>query len=619
MKISNLIKSNWVFALSTIILTVGILILINVLSSFSHLKIDMTDDQRYSLSNEAKQFLDDHVNSLESTIYFEVYLDGELPSDLRNFKEFIEEKLQNFKEYTDGKIEYKFVDPKSDITKKYNDLEKEIYNNRKGIGEIEAEFTDYNGDLKKLRIWPGAKVTFNKNGATNTTYVQFIQAPFFPSQNTERQLIDLEGLKYLIDNAPDLELKLAAAIRELVTNKKRIGFLSGHNELMPVETIYARNLLRKNYYMKDVSIDDDLNKLNDFDALIVADPKQVFSTKDLYVIDQFVLRGGKLMVFMNTLNLNIDSLNLNFGAHTMRKRIGLEDMLYDYGIKVHENFVMDANCMVHRYKANSRIKIKSEKSTFPQLYHIVATPTKHPISNNLNRISLEFTNQLGFTEIDNPKVKSDSILISSSNSTVSRQAPVVTYNDFKRFGEPMRLYDRQPKSLLIGGMIQGSFKSYFEGKPWAIDTSFTNNPNSRYLKKSKKNSQLLVVGNGRFMANPVYPKQLPNGSIEWVAPNIPSFLRYDINGQFNNSNAIDNADFIENIVDYMVGDNASFIALRNRNKIISKKELDRKKISSKKNYYTFINIAIPLLIIVSIGAFSVWFRKRKFTNSNRNS
>ena len=183
----------------------------------------------------------------------------------------------------------------------------------------------------------------------------------------------------------------------------------------------------------------------------------------------------------------------------------------------------------------------------------------------------------------------------------------------------MRLYDKQPKSLLIGGMIQGSFKSYFEGKPWAIDTSFTNNPNSRYLKKSKKNSQLLVVGNGRFMANPVYPKQLPNGSIEWVAPNIPSFLRYDINGQFNNSNAIDNADFIENIVDYMVGDNASFIALRNRNKIISKKELDRKKISSKKNYYTFINIAIPLLIIVSIGIFSVWFRKRKFMNSNRNS
>ena len=600
------ISFKWIFGSSMILIVLGIVILINVVVSFSNYKLDMTEDQRYSLSNEAKSFLE-NVKELESTLFFEVYLEGDLPSELRGYKELIKEKLENFKEYSNNKIDYVFVDPKSDVNDEFNDLEKEIFNNRKGLFPIEPSFKDYNGESKYFRIWPGAKLSYNDNGITKETFIQLIP----PAQFT-----DLEILHNYVNSAiVNLEYKLASGIRELIKkNKKRIAFLQGHNELKPQQTAAAKRYLNKHYYFSEVTINDSINKLDEFDALIIADPKSYFSDKDLFVIDQFVMRGGKLMVFMNTLDFNQDSLDINFGAHTIRKRIRLEDMLFDYGIKIHENFVMDANCMLQNYNfANSNIRVKTDKSNFPQLYHVVATSNSHPISRNLNRIAMNFINQISFTKED--EVESETIITSSSNSTVSRQAPLITYNDFKRFGTPLNLNQSQLSNFALGGVIKGKFKSYFVDKPWEIDTAYTNNPDARFLKESKNSDgQIMVIGNGQFLSNSIDSMKLNDGTTVYMtARNHQYELDYVLpKFQYNNSYKIDNSTFFQNIIDYML-DDLSIINLRNKE--IKLKELDREKISTEKGFYTILNIVLPILLIISSGFVLVWLRKKRYSKT----
>ena len=563
----------------------------------------MTEDQRYSLSEEASVFLES-VKDLESTLFFEVYLEGDLPSELRGYRDLIEEKLENFKEFTNGKIDFAFMDPKSDVNGEPNEIEKEIYNEGKGILPVEPRFTDHNGESKFFRIWPGAKLSYNQNGITKESYVQFI-----PPVN----VTDLEMLHaYVNSTISDIEYKLASAIRELTkNNKKRIGFLQGHGELNPEETVTAKILLNKNYYFNEVTINDSIGKLDDFDGLIIADPKTPFSIKDLFVIDQFVLNGGKLMVFMNTLDINKDSLNYNWGAHTTRRRMKIEDMLFDYGIKINENYVMDVNCMQRKYNfQNSNLRIKTDKPDFPFLYHVVATPNMHPISKNLNRIALELTNELSFTKKE--EYRCAPIISASNNSKVSRQAPLITFLDYKQYGTPIDLNNGASNEITIGASVSGVFKSYFEDKPWSIDTTYTNDTNARYISSSKKESHILVIGNGKFIANAVDSFPLSDGRMVYRrAENFVRDLAFDRNNStYNGSSKIDNAIFFQNIVDFML-DDLNIISLRNKE--IKLKEMDRKKIANNRNFYTIINVAFPTLFIAFVG-FTFWFfRKRRYS------
>ena len=596
----------WLYGSSIFIILVIGVILVNILANFSDTKIDMTDDKRYSLSEPAQNFLN-KLKDIEGKVFIEVYLDGELPAELRSFKELIHEKLQNFKEFSNAKVDFKFINPKSDGNGKPNDLELEIFNEGKGVKPVEINYKDNKGVLNVLRIWPGAKLSYNQNGVTKETYVQFI--PPKPGG-----LTSLEMIRGAVDNSfNDIEYFLAAGIHELILKKKkRIGFLQGHGELKPEETKAAKLLLKNFYYMNEVSINDSLNKLDEFEALIIADPKKPFSQKDLYVIDQFVMKGGKLMVFMNTLDIPTDSLEINLGTHTMRKNIGLENMLFDYGLKINEHLVMDANCLDHIIDNRlSKMRQATNKATFPFLHHVMPTPAEdNPIAKNLNRISLKFVNEISSSNKSSSNFKV--ILTSSSNSLPTRQAPLITYVDHKNFGEPLKMND-QPESesnrLTLAAEVSGTFTSHFIDK---LDPTFSANPDAKFTPNSVKPGKIVAVGNGTFLANSIDSMRYSDGITRYRPIGKDDLILDRHLANFNMLFPIDNAAFIQNLVDYMLDDNAIF-ELRTRK--IQIKELDRDKIAETKNYYTFLNIGLPIALISVFGLVITLYRRRKYTRN----
>jgi ABC-2 type transport system permease protein len=595
----------WLYGSSVLILLITGVILVNILANFSSEKIDMTEDQRYSLSEPAKKFLS-KVQDIEGKVFVEVYLEGELPAELRSFKELIQEKLENYKEFSNGKIDYKFINPKSDGNGKPNELELEIFNEGKGVKPVEINYKDNKGVLNVLRVWPGAKLSYNQNGVTKESYVQFI--PPRPGG-----LTNLEMIRGAVDNSfSDIEYLLAAGVHELILKKKkRIGFLQGHGELRPEETKATKLLLKNFYFMNEVTINDTLNKLNDFDALIIADPKKPFSEKDLYVIDQFVMNGGKLMVFMNTLDIPIDSLEINLGTHTMRKKLGIENMLFDYGLKINEHLVMDANCLEHIIDNRlAKMRQATNKTTFPFIHHVLSTPADHPAVKNLNRISLKFVNEVSSSSKSTANFKS--ILVSSTNSIPTRQAPIVTFVDHKTYGEPLKLNDypeSESNQLTLAAEVSGMFTSYFIDK---LDPTYANNPEAKFVPNSTKPGKVIAVGNGTFLANAIDSARYSDGITRYRPIGKDDLILDRHLASFNMLFPIDNAAFIQNLVDYMLDDDAVF-ALRSRK--IEIKELDRDKIAETKNYYTLINIGVPVALISLLGAFITWYRRKKYTRN----
>jgi ABC-2 type transport system permease protein len=603
----------WLYGSSILIILIISVILVNILANFSSEKIDMTEDKRYSLSEPAKNFLN-KVKDIEGKVFVEVYLDGELPAELRSFKELIQEKLENYKEFSNGKIDFKFIDPKSDGNGKPNELELEIFNEGKGVKPVEVNYKDNKGVLNVLRVWPGAKMSYNQNGVTKEAYVQFI--PPRPGG-----LTNLEMIRGAVDNSfSDVEYLLAAGVHELILKKKkRIGFLQGHGELRPEETKAAKLLLKNFYYMNEVTINDTLNKLNDFDAIIIADPKKPFSDKDLYVIDQFVMKGGKLMVFMNTLEINEDSLEVNLETKSLRKsfvypkssEFSLKNLIFDYGINIKENLVLDVNCLEHFINpTRTSRRLNTKKSNFPYLFHVFGTPANHPLSTNLNRVSLKFVNELKSTNKNNVIFKE--ILTSSVNSKVSYDAPIISFQEFMRHGEPIQLNDQnenEANGLTLAAEVSGTFTSYFIDK---LDPSFANNPESKFVPNSIKPGKVIAVGNGTFLANAIDSVRFSDGITRYRPLGKDDLIMDRHLASFDMLVPIDNAAFLQNLVDYMLDDNAIF-ELRSRKLTI--KELDRDKIAESKNYFTLLNIGLPVLLICLLGIIVTWYRRKKYTRN----
>ena len=100
--------------------------------------------------------------------------------------------------------------------------------------------------------------------------------------------------------------------------KPKIAFLEGHNELSELETADITHSLGSikgslsEYFnverinIKEYEIDSNgtsslsnqLNRLEKYKAIIIAKPTQAFSEVDKFLIDQYVMRGGKtILVF----------------------------------------------------------------------------------------------------------------------------------------------------------------------------------------------------------------------------------------------------------------------------------------------------------------------------------
>ena len=580
---------------------IGVL-LINIIGSIVGTRIDMTKDHRYSLASGTSRFLESK-DYIENRISLQIYLEGNLPAELKSFQNALKDKLKDFKYIAGNRIEYVFIDPNNGTKEEQQELKIQLYDQGRGILPMEILYTK-DGEQRQVMLWPGAKMTYSANGIVKENVVQFL-----PGTKPGRPY-NLAGMTEMIEmGLNNLEYNLISNMRRLTqTEKQRIGFLQGHGELTYPETQRARALIAPYFSIADVSLNDSIAALEDIEGLVIADPKKPFSDRDLYLIDQFVMRGGKLMCFLNTLDMNEDTLMTRGTSHTTRKNLMIDRMLYDYGLKVNENYVLDVNCA-------PKIVPYADQTYIPWFFSILATPSSHPITRNIEPVYLKYANEIQFVKLDNLALTP--ILTTSTNSNKTGLAPLVSLGFPMNFGRNPELIQNpedEVNKLCVAGLSEGYFRSHFENR---VVPEFINRVNAKnipkqyhYKNKSEKEGKVLVVGNGKFIFNRYDSMPNPRGMGYVYVPNQFNDLKLDPDlYQRNIPLYHGNQEFFQNIVDYMMGDN-SVLDIRSRQ--IEIKKIDKEKIKLYAGFYKFVNLLAPIGIILLLAFVLNFIRKRKY-------
>lgn len=582
-------KSTKFNSLITFLGIVLILFLVNILSYYNVKRVDLTEDKRYSLSEYTVDLLKDE-NRLKDRVFFKIYLEGDLPADMKTIRNEIKNTLDEFVAVAGDKIQYEFIDPDGSEDEDYNDQVKQnIFN--KGEGILPTYLKAVSSSSAELQtIWPGAIVEYRGQTAD---VIQFFDREAIVMDENVRNLVD-----QTINN---LEFKLISSIRRVTTvKKKRIGFLQGHGELDKKMTWDIRQALEKDYVIGDIEINEQLNAFDDIDALIIAKPTQAFNEKEKFIIDQFIMNGGKTLWFVDPIDVNLDSLAFTGETMGLARDLNIEkDLLFKYGVRINNDIIVDNQSTNELIPPNNL-----RPPGLPWIFYPLIYPEEHPICINIDPIHLKYASSIKIVNEADKNVKK-TVLLKSSPESKSLLAPVrinfgFAFDQWKPdFSKPE--FGNNPVAVLL----EGKFKSPFENR---ISKAFIED-GAYQTKFTSVDNKMLVVSDGD-MINSSYT-YYQKGQKK-MAP-IP--LHVDRMGVLTNNGSpkyvFGNREFIQNALDYLLGDN-SLIGIRS--KTITLRMLDSEKVNKEKSFWKFLNISIPLSFLVILGFVLYLIRRKKYAN-----
>ncbi len=406
--------------------------------------------------------------------------------------------------------------------------------------------------------------------------------------------------KVLNISVQSLEYNLASAILKLVQPiKPRIAFIQGQGELTQLETQDAQNALSEFYNVDRITINHKINSLairlkgassdklvNRYRAIIIAKPTKPFDEKDKFLIDQFIMRGGKVLWLIDPVFASMDSLQKFNSTMGLVNNVNLEDMLFNYGVRLNSNLVMDKIALPIPVKTG-QIGDQPQFEFFPWYYFPVLTPTiSHPIVNGLNAIKTEFISSVDTVEAEGIK---KTILLTTSPYSRIVNAPV--YIDLEILKKPAEesQYNKGPQPVAV--LLEGKFISSYL---FRIPPELSQNKDLQFISESKP-TKIIVVGDGDIIKNQF---DLSQG---YFLP-----LGYD---QYTRQ-TFGNKDFLLNAMNYLC-DDSGLITVRSRE--LTLRLLDSTKLESQRLFWQLLNILLPLILILIFSFVKLRLRSRKYS------
>ncbi len=552
-----------------LLMIIGILIFVNIIGNFFFAKLDLTEDKRFTLTDGTKKLL----KKQENILYVQVLLEGEFPAGFKRLQEATREMLNDFRGIS-PQIEYQFIDPTDGSTEEVNARKKELA--KDGITPTNLRFGDQAETVEKL-IYPFAVFSMGERSVAVNLLENNV-----PGMNPEIVLNNSVGL---------LEYKFANAIQKLqIFRKPSIVFSQGQGELYPQQTVDLEKNLRAFYDTGRVDLDSIYALSKEIDIFVVAKPRGTFTERNKFILDQYVMNGGKVIWLIDRLAVDLDSLRNRDNSYLARDYpLNLEDQWYKYGFRIQPNYVLDLECsripnVVGKLGSSNQIELK------PWYYNPLVAPTSfHPIVKSLGRVNLFYP-----STIDTIRTKTNvkkTILLESSVYT--KIQPNITRLNFEILRVPVdeTKFNKGPQPLAV--LLEGEFPSLFQNRVTEGMMSGMESLNLKYREKSVK-TKMLVVSDGDVAANLFNAK-----SGEYRALGYNQFERQ----VFSNKN------FMVNAIEYMLDENGVIDA---RAKEVKLRMLDKVKPKKEKTFWQLINIIAPLFFLALFGFIFYSYRKRRY-------
>ncbi len=553
-------------------ITLVLVVVVSLLAEIKFFRIDLTTEKKHTLSQPSRSML----RQLEDVVYVKVYLDGELPAEFVNFRKSIRELMDEFRAYGGEKLQYEFInlydEPDETIR---NRIIGELYD--RGLNVTNIQVRDGEGGSSTRMIFPGAIMAYG---------------PFELPVNLLKNNPTLSHEHNLNNSIQTLEYEFARAIRSLTTEEvPRIAFIEGHGELDSLQTHSLMDEL-KNFFQVDRGyINGNVEALLHYQALIIARPEHPFSEPDKFAIDQFIMQGGKVLFLLDPVHPFADSLSAGTTV-ALANQVGLEDLLFKYGVRVNYNLVADLQC---NYVPVNTAPVGEEArfTMMPWVYHpLLAGPVNHPVSRGLNYVKSQFASTLDTLAGSTGQVRK-TVLLATSTASRTRDVPLYINMEEVTVQPDPALYNSA--KLPVGVLLEGEFESFYKNYPVPDGVI----PSDWKLIPKGQPSSIFVLTDGDIVANEVIFEQ---GAYR-AQP-----LGYDRYTQ----QTFGNSEFIMNVVNYMT-DKTGLMELRSRE--FKLRLLNKELISQKPQLlkWKLINTLLPLLLVMTTGLIIQLVRRRRYT------
>jgi gliding-associated putative ABC transporter substrate-binding component GldG len=545
------------------ILVIAALIAVNVLSAFVFFRVDLTEEKRYTLSGATQTLL----SHLPDDVHVDVYLTGDLPPGFKRLENAVRETLDEFQATASSTITYRFIDPAA-ITN--NDEKAKLIDKLQQRGLLPTNlFANEGGKRIEKLIFPGAVVSYKGK----ETAIQLLKG--------NKTALPEEQLNQSYES---VEFQLASAIRKLTQtkdNRRRVGLLYGHTQVPPSRFADLLASVQENYDLFFI----DMTKprpIAGLDAILVPKPDKPFSEDDIFKIDQFVVKGGRALFFVD--GQRVDSVS-NEGNYAQPLNLNLDDLFFRWGVRINRDIVKDFYCVPIPITVGN-LGDKPNIQLLPWRFYPLINNfgrSGSPIVRNLDALLSRFTSTLDTVRA--PGIRKTPLLLTSPYTKVLKAPALISFNEARQQPDPKTYTDGVK---IVGCLLEGRFQSLFANRILPGD------PRSNGFQPEGEPSRILVCSDGDLIVNDVDYKR-----------NAPYPLGFD---RFTR-NTFANKDFALNAIDYLVDPNGVIAA---RTRTVALRPLDKIKVNENRTIWQLLNILGPLALIGLVGVVWQVARRQKY-------
>ena len=526
------------------------LVIINLLANYVVWRWDMTDDQRYSISAPTKALLQD----LDAPLHITLLLDGEMNAGFLRLQKATLELVEELGVY--AAKGYLLQDaPEQLATTGYGNLEPTVVHER-----------THKGQTAQTIVYPYAIVQYHGRRQVVTLL------------KNQRGLSGEENLNHSIEN---LEFAFAEAIRSLVqTEVEKIAFLEGHGELDERDVYDLTQQLAQYYQIDRGTLGTVSGVLDDYKAVIIADPQMPFSEADKYILDQYIMQGGRVLWVVNGVRFSDDYLASKGYTPIIALDLNISDMLFRYGVRINHALVQDLQCLPVPVDV-SHDPSQPNWQPMPWTYApLLLTSQVSPITRNVAQVTATMASAIDIVGGEDGIHKEVLLATSSASRLTSAPAKVDLSmgNDGKEFNHAF-----VPVAVSLEGVFPSIYAHLLPPEEVTLATPL--------LRQSKPTRQIVVAAGSTIRNDWQQGQPLPLG--------------YDRYTQMQ----FGNRDFMVNAVLHLT-DDEGWLQLRKKEftlRLINDQRARQSRVTAQ-----VISIVIPLTLLAIVGAIMLIIRRKKY-------
>ena len=560
------------------------LIAINILSSFVHSRVDLTKEKRYTLTKASRNLL----VALDDDVQIDVFLKGEFPAGFRKLAKSTDEFLQLLKDRNGSKIHYRFISPEEKMPGTNANYGDSLVN--MGAVPINLTVQKKAGESRNI-IFPVAVMHYNDKQILVNLY------PGVSGRISQEEINSAEAL---------MEYQFAKGLDKITkTNKTGIAYNVGNGEptnWRPYDLVQA---LKKDYQFGMLNLQIETTIPKGVDVLMIVKPTVTFSEEEKFKIDQFVMRGGKLLCFIDNLFAEQDSLAFKPETIAFDRNLNLTDLFFRYGLRINTDLVMDLQCDMIPFVVGGTAENPQYEFLHWNYYPLLSPAKNQSLSKNLGYVASRFANSIDTIKVAD--VVKTPLLVSSPNSRIISTPALISLNENKNVPEDGKF---KQNAIPVAMMLEGKFTSLYKNRATKAQIDSLAAIGGQFSPVSAEN-KMIIVADGDIVLNEI----IPGGANSEPIPLPMGWNKYTY-GEYQKQSdygklfiPVANREFLLNCMEYLVNDPA---ISQTRNKDIVLRLLDSKKVTEKKSLWQFINIGLPVLLVIIAGLIYQQLRKRKY-------